>query len=327
MSTLRMLPSGKWNAQVRVAGRRPRSRSFETNEQAKSWADQLEIKLRGIVTREKPIDPTWEEMALQYCDTMLMGKSSQKQAIYKSGVIGRDALFRKPFAKMTPADINAYKTKRLQKVGPTTVHNEMVFIKRIFRWADREAQAAGKSSITNPCDFVPLPRPRKPRDKVIERHELDKLIAALPSMVGTIVELGYETAMRRSEIVKLQVKHLHLDQRLLSVINGKEGDRSVPLTRRAVVILQDVAASCHGPESVLFDITPHAVSTAVRRARRTAGLSEDIRFHQLRHTRCTIVARKGFNQAQMMVVTGHRDIRSVQRYTHLNAADVVKLLD
>lgn len=48
-------------------------------------------------------------------------------------------------------------------------------------------------------------------------------------MVGTIVEIGYETAMRRSEIVKLQVKHLHLEQRLLSVVNGKEGDRSVPL--------------------------------------------------------------------------------------------------
>lgn len=36
---------------------------------------------------------------------------------------------------------------------------------------------------------------------------------------------------------------------------------------------------------------------------------------------------KGFNQIQIMVVTGHKDIRSVQRYTHLNATDVVKLLD
>ncbi|MEP0941252.1 MAG: site-specific integrase [Rhizobiaceae bacterium] len=247
--------------------------------------------------------------------------------IYKSGVIGRDPLLRKPITKITSADINLYKTKRMQRVGPTTVHNEMVFIKRIFRWADREAQAAGKPSIKSPCDIVPIPRPKKPRDKVIERHELDKLIEALPPMVGTIVEVGYETAMRRSEIVKLQVKHLHLEQRLLSVVNGKEGDRSVPLTTRAVEMLREVASRCYGPESVLFDITPHAVSTAVRRARRVAGLSEDIRFHQLRHTRCTLVARRGFNQAQMMVVTGHKDIRSVQRYTHLNAADVVKLLD
>lgn len=57
------------------------------------------------------------------------------------------------------------------------------------------------------------------------------------------------------------------------------------------------------------------------------GLDEDVRLHQLRHTRITMVARKGFNQAQIMMVSGHRDVRSVQRYTHLNIGDVIGLLD
>ena len=56
-------------------------------------------------------------------------------------------------------------------------------------------------------------------------------------------------------------------------------------------------------------------------------MDEDVRFHQLRHTRISMVARKGFNQAQIMMVSGHRDIRSVQRYTHLNVRDVIGLLD
>ena len=43
--------------------------------------------------------------------------------------------------------------------------------------------------------------------------------------------------------------------------------------------------------------------------------------------RITEVAKRGFNQAQIMMVSGHRDVRSVQRYTHLNVRDVIKLLD
>ena len=50
-------------------------------------------------------------------------------------------------------------------------------------------------------------------------------------------------------------------------------------------------------------------------------------MHQLRHTRITEVARKGFNQAQIMMVSGHKDSRSVQRYTHLNVRDVIDKLD
>jgi integrase len=133
--------------------------------------------------------------------------------------------------------------------------------------------------------------------------------------------------MRRGEIVRLTPKHLHLEQRILSVVDGKTGDRSVPLTRRAVELLTESLERCPAPDTRLFPVTPHAVSTAFRRARKRVGLDDDVRLHQLRHTRITQVAKKGFNQAQIMMVSGHRDVRSVQRYTHLNVRDVLDLLD
>ena len=98
-------------------------------------------------------------------------------------------------------------------------------------------------------------------------------------------------------------------------------------TRRAVELLTEAKGNCCTPESRLFPVTPHAVSTAFRRARKQVGLDDDVRLHQLRHTRITQVAQKGFNQAQIMMVSGHRDVRSVQRYTHLNVRDVIELLD
>ena len=100
----------------------------------------------------------------------------------------------------------------------------------------------------------------------------------------------------------------------------------VPLTTRAVEILTQ-AAEGKREKAKIFPVSGVSVTQAMTRARRKLGLSEDIRVHQLRHTRISLVARKGFNNAQIMAVSGHRDIRSVQRYTHLNAADVVDLLD
>lgn len=327
MPTIRKIPSGKWNAQVRVSGKRARSKSFSTEAEARQWADETEASLRRIRPIQRAAIPTWKEMGLLYCERMLMGKRSQHETIRRVTRIGNHRLLRKPFTSITTQDVNAYKQDRLRTVNSTTCHQELVTIKRIFRWADREAQSEGKQAIANPCDLVTLPKPQKPRDKVIERHELDLLLSALTRAIAPIVELAYETAMRRSEIVNVRLKHFHPEQRLLSVVNGKEGDRSVPLTTRAVEILREAEEYCYSRESRLFPVAADTVTQAMLRARRKAGLSEDVRFHQLRHTRCTLVARKGFNQAQMMVVTGHKDIRSVQRYTHLNASDVVKLLD
>lgn len=71
----------------------------------------------------------------------------------------------------------------------------------------------------------------------------------------------------------------------------------------------------------------YSVTQAVRRAREVVGLDDDVRFHQLRHSRITEVARMGLNQLQIMMVSGHRDIRGVQRYAHLNVRDVVNLID
>lgn len=44
-----------------------------------------------------------------------------------------------------------------------------------------------------------------------------------------VVELAYETAMRRSEILKLTKDCLHLHDRIADVIDGKNGTSSVPL--------------------------------------------------------------------------------------------------
>lgn len=323
MATKRQLKSGKWNIQVRVAGHKPVSSTFETETEADVWANTITRQLKGD---DGPV-PTWREMGLLYCDLVLTGKASRHIKIGRVNLIGRHPSMDKPYNAITVSDINAFKASRSKKAGPATVRDDLVFVRRVFRWIDREARSKGLEPVTNPAEWVSIPAPPPPRSKVVSDEELNLLMDALPEVMRPIVSLAFETAMRRSEIVKLRVKDIHLAERFLDVVDGKEGDRSVPLSMRACQLLGDALKGLHHPNARLFPFAPRSVTQAVRRARRKVGLSEDVRLHQLRHTRCTLVARKGFNQAQIMMVTGHKDVRSVQRYTHLNIRDIIPLFD
>ncbi len=324
MASIRQLPSGLFNVQIRHKNADPISRSFPTREDAERWANEHDPSPRGKSEGDGVVPLSFLALGKRYCNTVLKGHSSQPITL---GRVERIASHLPSDARaITKNDVNRYRLMRLQEVAPATCRLELQIINRVFRWAHREMML-DRTLNPSPCTDIPMPPPSKPRSKVVSRDELDLLLSVLSPTMRIIVELAFETAMRRSEIIKLTPKLLHLKERVLSVIDGKAGDRSVPLTRRAVKLLRAASKGCATPDTRLFPVTPHSVSTAVRRARQKMGLDQDVRLHQLRHTRISVVAKQGFNQAQIMMVSGHRDIRSVQRYTHLNVMDVVRLLD
>lgn len=322
MATYRTLASGKINVQIRGAGKPSKSKTFDTKEAAEAWVREQELPRLKPAT--KPRQPTLLTIGRKHCQEQLRGKRSQH---FMLGRIERMAKhFPQPFLSIKRSDVIAYKAKRLAQVSGSTVREEIQTINKLFRWAERE-MIFGEDAIVSPAGNIALPPPSKPRTRVVERDELDRLMAELNPLMAEIVELAYETAMRRAEITKLIPRHLKLEERLLEVEDGKTGDRVVPLTTRAVELLRAALERCYTSDSRLYPVAPHSISTAIRRARRRIGLGEHVRMHQLRHTRITEVARRGFNQAQIMMVSGHRDTRSVQRYTHLSVKDVVDLLE
>ena len=71
---------------------------------------------------------------------------------------------------------------------------------------------------------------------------------------------------------------------------------------------------------------PDSVTQAFSRACERANIS-DLRFHDTRHEATTRLFEKGLNVMEVASVTGHRDIRMLSRYTHLNASAIAKKLD
>lgn len=320
MATIRKLPSGRWNVQIRSKGKIVASSTLSSREAAAQWAEAKERELRGD-------HPYFLDVGLAYCHEVLERKPSQLIASNRIERICKHRPLQKLMHEITLQDVNSFKLARLEDAASTTCRDELMMIRRVFKWYIQEYYARTGEMLKNPCDLLAIPRPGKPRERVISRDELKFLLQVMSPQMAVIVELAFETAMRRGEILKLTKRDLFLRDRFLRVVDGKEGSRDVPLTTRAVELLQAASSLPDSKDRRLFPMAPYSVTQAVRRAREALGLGGDVRFHQLRHSRITEVARMGLNQLQIMMVSGHRDIRSVQRYTHLNVQDVVRLLD
>ncbi len=233
MATIRKLPSGKWNVQIRSGGKLVTSSTHASHGLALNWASKEE----NLLGQKHPL---FLDAGYAYCHESLDGKPSQLLALNRIDRICRHRCMQHSMETITLQNVNLFKQARLNTVARTTCRDVLMMIRRVFRWYIMEYHAKTGDMIENPCDLLTMPKPGRPCDRVVTRDELKLLLSAMTPQMAVIVELAYETAMRRGELLKLMPRDLHIEERFLRVVDGKEGSGDVPLTRRAVELLERV---------------------------------------------------------------------------------------
>ena len=132
-------------------------------------------------------------------------------------------------------------------------------------------------------------------------------------LIAPIIIFAVETGMRRSEILKMRwsdIDEIKKTARLINTTNGD--DRTVPLTRNAFEILKNLEKKTE----FVFPITANSLQLAWRRVKKNADI-EDLRFHDLRHESISRFFEHGLTIPEVALISGHKDIRQLFRYTHL----------
>jgi integrase len=141
-----------------------------------------------------------------------------------------------------------------------------------------------------------------------------------------LIILAIETAMRRGEMLDLQWQHVDLFACVAHLPLTKNGDtRDIPLSRRAVATLQELKADKDRNAQLVFPVTGNSIRLAFEHLRVRAGL-DDFHFHDLRHEAVSRLFEKGLNIAEVSAISGHKELKMLQRYTHLRAEDLVSRL-
>ncbi|MDX6041066.1 tyrosine-type recombinase/integrase [Scandinavium lactucae] len=321
MATIRQLPSGKFNAQVRVKGFPQKTITRDSYAECEQAAREYEQSLIA------PKAHTVACITDQYmAEIMVRGgkKRGGYVATYSRLVVINRTLRGKSLETLTKEDVLAYRNERVGVVSGSTVRLELQLLSRLLRWANDEKGI----DCTDVVKGVKLPEAGKPRDVIVEPLQLQMILSLASEKSKPIIELAYETAMRRNEILAITPAMVDLNKRIIRLSDDmtKNGEgRSVPLSTKACEMLR-VLCDGRDKHAKLFTLTPYAVTQAFRRAARLAKVY-NVCFHSLRHSAITRAAEKGLSTVQLMAVSGHKTITMLSRYSHIKAENIAHLLD
>ena len=312
-----------WNAQVRVSGWRSFTKSFSKKSDAVSWINELEHKLRSAPLPDVIIDTkvTLGELLLKYAEEISPTHKGCVPETCRLKSIARKWIGELDIRYLTKQHFIQYRDDRLKVVKGGSVGSELALIKRVL---NTSVKKWGYGIPYNPIKDIEFPKGSTARTRRFISDEKERLLTAAFSQrniyIASIIEFAIETGMRRSEILKLRWCDVDLENGFASLFDTKNGeDRRVPLTRRCVEVLKTVPKT----NEQVFPISANCLRLAWNRARKKAGIS-DLRFHDLRHEAVSRFFEMGMSVPEVALISGHKDVRQLFRYTHLNPTNVFK---
>jgi integrase/recombinase XerC len=192
------------------------------------------------------------------------------------------------------------------------------------------------------------------RDQTIPVHlaepEIERLIETpdtgnpLGRRDRAMLELFYASGLRLSELVAIDLEDLNLGDRMVRVMGKGGKQRIVPFNQSAAAAIRswmkDRAAILagrepgpgrkrHAPADPLFinyrgtRLTGRSVDRLLRRYVAQCSTRLGISPHALRHSFATHLLQRGADLRAIQELLGHARLSTTQRYTHVNAAQLI----
>ncbi len=313
-----------WQVQIRLKGCQPISRTFATKADAVAWGRESE----RTIDRNSPTilssdsrSVTVADLLSRYVETITVAKRSERSERSRIRTILAHAIAEVPVAKLKAAQVARYRDDRLKRVGSDAVRRELTILRHCLTVAMREWDAP---LVANPVLSIAIPPPSKVRNTRLDEDAARRLLAAIGPAhawyLRPMLLLAIETGMRRGELVSLLWADVKLNHRTAHLPNTKNGhSRTIPLTPRAIATLKQIPIQ----STRVFPLSGNAVRLAWDRLRLRAGLP-GLRFHQLRHEAISLFFEKGLSVPEVALISGHRDLRCLQRYVHLRPEDLAR---
>ena len=304
MATITRRGPGKFQCQVRRIGYRTRTKTFPTITEARAWATRTEASLRADRSAE-----LFSTIIERYRDTVTPTKKQAKQELYRIKWLLSHPIASVRLDKLSPHHITQYKTHRLEQMrsrgkdGSQATLHCLNLISAILTTAQKDWGIR----VDNPVREIRKPRQGAGRTRRLSKEEYAALLTKSDGLLKDIIVVALETGMRRGEIHRISQDDLR-EGKLLCIPISKNGHpRTIPLSSLAHEVIYR-RGSFHMTEPQFR----HQWAMLLRRCK-----IMDLHFHDLRHEAVSRLFEKGLNVPEVALISGHRDYRMLQRYTHV----------
>lgn len=259
----------KWQAKVRKAGAQPESRTFDTREEAEQWAAELEAQIESGVALDRPLADITSiaDLVQLYFDTE---EAAQDIAIELTELKLTRGIVELMASELTKEDVLEFWPER---------NSVSTALEAVIEKARRDL---GYKLPDNPVSAA-YAQPQTLRVRRLaayeEKNVLEEAAKSRGGYLTDVILLDLETGLTQSEIVSLDWKNVHLDK-AEAIVYGRSGDRIIPLTDKAVEILNRRDPKSTG--RVFPGLTTKALQRAFIRAAERANIA-DFHFNDLRH--------------------------------------------
>lgn len=257
---------------------------------------------------------------------------------------------------LTPADLDHLNARAFlsdrnrQGNSKASAARKLSAIRAFGRYLRREGVLEG-----DPAALVGTPK----REQRIPNHLAVAEMSTLLEMPDTslplgrrdraILELFYASGLRLSELVGLDLGDVNLSGRVVRVLGKGRKERIVPFNSPAAAALRAwlsdreglrharperradtrMGAGTRGAREPLFlnyqggRLSTRSVDKLVRRYMRECSTRTGISPHALRHSFATHLLEAGADLRAIQELLGHARLSTTQRYTHVNAAQLI----
>ncbi len=230
--------------------------------------------------------------------------------------------------------LRSYVVEMMRKSkAPRTIHRKVSAYRTFVRFARRQGLMS-----SDPTESVSLPKLSKRLPNVVPEHAMKELFeeGVFPDdwkgrRDRSVLALMYETGVRLSELISLEVNDLVRDQSELKVRGKSNKERLVPLMKETVESIDEHLKLRPFKSRHLFisdagrSLYPSFVYRRVHHYLSLVSSLQKRSPHVLRHSFATHLLSRGAEMSAVKDLLGHASLSSTEVYTHQSLARLKEL--
>ena len=227
-------------------------------------------------------------------------------------------------------------------LSKTSVARSLAAVRSLYRWLALEGIVE-----QNPAALVSTPKLPKKLPRVPTMEEMNSVldgnmpeVAAFPERDRLMLELLYGCGIRNSELVGIDLDHIHVKNEIILIRGKGSKERYVPFgeaVRSALAVYLPVRQQILSEQrkttpALLINarggrLTTRSVGRIIKRIAVAKGLSPDVHPHTLRHAFGTHMLEEGADLRAIQELLGHERLSTTQRYTQLSTKHLLSVYD
>lgn len=241
-----------------------------------------------------------------------------------------------PISAIRKSHVMNWRDEQCTEFAPNTVNGNLTCLSSAFSYFVDQDWVA-----TNPVHGVSQIEGKDASiyEWIRTREEITKLLVECPKSIRELVTVAVCTGMRLDELVHLRWADIDIERRLIAVHRGRHGTtksgkaRHVPILDSLLPFLRQYALNRDGA-TLVFPASSSGrprkdgvknkprskpgIRVPFKQAAKRAGLSEKLRFHDLRHTFASHWVLDGGDIFRLSKILGHSSVVVTQKvYAHL----------